>query len=99
MPNNFQAGKVKQNVDKWKTITHDKSILDAINGYQLNFHTLPPTRNDCNNPAFNEHEKTTIALEVQFFFQRKILLKQQCHAIINCYTHFYQNEKNTEHTV
>jgi hypothetical protein len=26
-------------VDKWKTITSDKSILDAINGYQLN---LPP---------------------------------------------------------
>ena len=64
-PNNFYAGKVKQNVDKWKTITRDKSILDVINSYQLN---LPPTRNNCNNPAFNEHEKTTIALEFQFFF-------------------------------
>ena len=68
MPNNFQAGKVKQNVDKWKTITSDKSILDGINSYQLN---LPPTRNNCNNPAFNEHKQTTIALEVQIFFRER----------------------------
>jgi hypothetical protein len=68
MPNNFYAGKVKQNVDKWKTITRDKSILDVINSYQLN---LPPTRNNCNNPAFNEDEKTTIDLEGQFFCFRE----------------------------
>jgi hypothetical protein len=59
-------------VDKWKTITSDKSILDAINGYQLN---LPPTRNNCNNPAFNEHEKTTIALEVQLFVLEKDIIE------------------------
>lgn len=52
-------------MNKWKTITSDKSILDAINCYHLNFHPLPPTRNNCNNPAFNDHEKTSITWEVQ----------------------------------
>jgi hypothetical protein len=60
-------------VDKWKTIPSDKSIFDAINGYQLNFHTLPPTKNNCNNPAFNEHEKTSIALEVQNILKKGII--------------------------
>jgi hypothetical protein len=57
-------------VDKWKTITSDKSILDGINSYQLN---LPPIRNNCNNPAFNEHKQTTIALEVHFFLEKGII--------------------------
>ena len=60
-------------MDKWKTIPSDKSIFDAINGYQLNFHTLPPTKNNCNNPAFNEHEKTSIALEVQNILKKGII--------------------------
>jgi hypothetical protein len=31
-PENFKAGKVKQHIRKWETITSDKSILDALNG-------------------------------------------------------------------
>jgi hypothetical protein len=54
-PENFKAGKVKQHIRKWETITSDKSILDALNGFQLRFHSLPPTRNKCNNVNTRGH--------------------------------------------
>ena len=85
-------------MDKWKTITSDKSILDAINGYQLNFHTLPPTRNNCNNPACNEHEKNSIALEVQFFLEKGIIETAMPCKYQLLHT-FLQDRKKTEHTV
>ena len=38
-PENFKAGKVKLFIHKWEKITTDKTILDALNGYQLMFDT------------------------------------------------------------
>lgn len=72
-PKNFQAGKVKHFIEKWRIITTDKAVLDALNGYQLRFHTLPPERNNCNNPNFSENEKTAISLEIDTFLSKGIV--------------------------
>lgn len=74
-PENFQAGKVKHFIEKWSTITTDKAVLDALNGYQLRFHTLPPERNNCNNPNFSANEKTAISLEIHC---RHVFVKRHC---------------------
>ena len=70
-PENFQAGKVKHFIEKWRTITTDKAVLDALNGYQLRFHTLPPERNNCNNPNFSANEKIAISLEIDTFLSKR----------------------------
>lgn len=85
-------------MDKLKTITSDKSILDAINGYQLNVHTLPPTRNNCNNPAFNEHEQTSITLEVQNVLEKGIIETARPFNY-QFVTHIFTRRQKTEHTV
>ena len=52
---------------------YNKSILDALNGFQLRFHSLPPTRNKCNNPSFSANEKKSINLEVHKFLEKGII--------------------------
>ena len=64
-PENFQAGKVKHFIDK--------AVLDALNGYQIRFHTLPPERNNCNNPNFSANEKIAISLEIDTFLSKCIV--------------------------
>lgn len=49
----FKAGKVKHFIDNWQAIASDKTVLETLCGYELSFHTVPPTRNKCNNPSFN----------------------------------------------
>ena len=72
-PDNFKAGKVKHFIDNWKAITSDKTVLETLCGYELSFHTVPPTRNKCNNPSFNEQEIESINLEVQKLLSKGII--------------------------
>lgn len=81
---------------KWKTITSDKSILDVLNGYQLRFHTLPPTRNKCNNPSFSENEKKSIHLEVHKFLDKGVI--QETFPCKNQFVHtFLQDPRKMGH--
>ena len=60
---------------EWKKITSDKTVLDALKGYRLTFHTLPPVRNYSNNPTFSDEEKKSIDLEVTKFLRKGIIEK------------------------
>ena len=72
-PDNFKAGKVKHFIDNWKAISSDKTVLETLCGYELSFHTVPPTRNKCNNPSFNEQEIESINLEIQNVLSKGII--------------------------
>lgn len=61
-PENFKAGKVSLNYDRWTEITSDRKILNIIkNGYELEFMSDPCKLCSRKEIKFSDQEKTIIS--------------------------------------
>lgn len=74
---NFVAGKVKDKVSMWKTITSDDWILDSIQGIEIAF-SEEPVGSSHRQITFSESEKELLSSELQNL-QKKGVIKEVNH--------------------
>ena len=70
---NFQAGKVRHELEKWKQITKDQWILNTILGYKLEVTSLPVQSKAPLPYKFNQQETELITVEIKKFLNKGII--------------------------
>ena len=72
-PENFFAGKVSQNFDKWEKLTSDGWLLDIVMGYKLELNKIPEQRFIPQPIKFCDREIDIINQELQKFLHKGVV--------------------------
>ena len=73
-PDNFVAGKISQYLDKWKTITSDRSLLNIVcQGYLLKFNEEPCDNCSRKEIKFNDSEQIVIDSLLMKLIDKKVI--------------------------
>ena len=73
--NTFMAGNVKNHIGAWKRLTSDSTILNAINGYKIDFFISPAQLKVPTGPRCSSVEDTNISLQIEKFLKKGIIIE------------------------
>lgn len=71
----FQAGKLTEHLDSWKSLTNDKEILDMVTGTTIDFHTQPVQHNVPLQKNLTPLEGQIIDNEVSKLLSKGVIVK------------------------
>ena len=74
-PQNFYAGKISSNIERWKEITSDRKILKIVLGYQLEFVQPPLQVKLPHQICFSPAEENVIHMEIQKLLDKNVIEK------------------------
>ena len=85
-PANFVAGKISKNLEKWKELTSDKSIIDIVRGYVLEFDHHPIQHFIPSPIQFNDTEWDIVNNEVIGLLDKQVIKE-----VPQCQEYYFSN--------
>lgn len=74
LPENFVAGKIQNCLEKWKSISNDKNLLNIVcQGIHLEFESEPCVKCSRNELKFNQEEEIIIDKLLEKFLNKQII--------------------------
>ena len=74
----WRAGAIRHRLASWHTITSDRTILQWVSGYNIDFMAPPPSRSHAPSPNFTDKEVCFMGEEIE---------RLQIHGVIESCTH------------
>ena len=71
----FCAGQIQQFSESWKNLTSDKTILSIVEGYKIEFDTIPEQITNPNKIFTNAKESQIVAHEIEKLLKKGVLHK------------------------
>ena len=64
----LQSSRLKSHQKEWESITSDKVILDIVEGYKINFTTVPHQHCQPKQPTFEENEEIALSKALKNYY-------------------------------
>ena len=75
----FCAGQIQQFSESWKNLTSDKTILSIVEGYKIEFDTIPEQITNPNKIFTNAKESQIVAHEIEKLLKKRGFTQGESH--------------------